>query len=90
MTRKPKVHDELTIHDPAVTPLVFTIDDRCSPVLVRPGEECADAQRVFDLLMLGASSGNVIEVAAGGEDEERAIAAITSLVMQGFVSGTAN
>lgn len=42
------------------------------------------ARSILDLLLLGASTGSVIEVTAAGEDEERAIAAITALVLEGF------
>ncbi len=84
MTRKLTVRNARGLHARAAASMVFSIGDFSSQVLVRRGEKSADARSILDLLLLGASTGSVIEVSATGEDEELAIAAITDLVIAGF------
>lgn len=83
-TRKLTVLNEHGLHARAAADMVFTVDSFDSQVVVRWGEKSANARSILELLLLGASSGSVIEVTAAGEDEELAIAAITDLVLEGF------
>jgi len=84
VTRKMTVMNDLGLHARAAAAMVVTLDDFSSQIMVRQGEKSANARSILDLLLLGASTGSVIEVTAAGDDEELAIAAITALVLEGF------
>ncbi len=84
VTRKLKVTNDFGLHARAAAAMVITLDSFSSQIMVRRGEKSADARSILDLLLLGASTGSVIEVTAAGEDEDLAIAAITALVLAGF------
>lgn len=84
VTRTMKVTNGFGLHARAAAAVVITLDSFSSQIMVRRGERVANARSILDLLLLGASTGSVIEVTAAGEDEELAIAAITALVLEGF------
>lgn len=89
-TRRLQVKNDPESKAAVTTPMVFTIRDLPPQVMVRRGDDGADALSILDLFQLGATTGSVIEVAAAGEDEELAIAAITAIVLEGFGEDTAN
>jgi len=89
VTRKLKVTNELGLHARAAAAVVFSVDGFSSEIVVRRGEQVADARSILELLLLGASRGSVIEVTAVGIDEEQAIEAITALVLAGLDDGGA-
>lgn len=84
VTRKMTVKNDFGLHARAAAAVVITLDAFSSQIMVRRGEKSADARSILDLLLLGASTGSVIEVTAAGDDEELALAAITALVLEGF------
>lgn len=84
VTQKLTVTNDLGLHARAAAMIVSGIDGLRAEVAVRRGEKVADARSILDLMLLGVSVGNVIHVTASGKDEERAIAAITALVLEGF------
>ena len=53
-------------------------------VRLRKGERCANAQKILDVLSLGAGKGEEIEIFAEGEGAEAAVAAIAELVARNF------
>ncbi len=84
VTRKMTVRNDFGLHARASAAVVNALDAFSSQIMVRRGDKCANARSILDLLLLGASAGSVIEVTAAGEDEELAIAALASLVLEGF------
>lgn len=80
------VTSELGLHARAAAKVIQAIEGLNATVFVRLGKRAADARSILDLMLLGASFGNVIHVTASGEDEEHAIAAITALALAGFGS----
>ncbi|HMI87708.1 MAG TPA: HPr family phosphocarrier protein [Polyangiaceae bacterium] len=51
---------------------------------VRKGERRADAKNILEVLTLGATNGDILEIAAVGEDAEAAVAALAMLVARNF------
>ena len=49
--------------------------------------EFVNAKSILSVLTLGASQGHEIEIRAEGEDEERAVEALRSLIEGGFKEG---
>lgn len=84
VTRKMTVMNDLGLHARAAAALVNTSNAFSARIRVCRDGKSASARSILDLLLLGAATGSVIEVSAAGEDEEVAIAAITTLVLEGF------
>lgn len=55
-----------------------------STITVKREDTEVDGKSIMQLLMIAASKGSEIEVVAEGEDAEKAIAAIKTLVESGF------
>lgn len=89
-TRRLTMKTDLRAMGKAATPMVFTIEEVFPQELGHPERKAPVVRNISDLLLLGASTGSVIEVAAGGKDEELAVAAITSLVIEAFGSDMEN
>lgn len=84
LTRTLTVTNDFGLHARAAAAVVITLDAFSSQIVVRRGEKSANARSIIDLLLLGACAGSVIEIVAAGDDEERALAALTDLVLEGF------
>lgn len=53
-------------------------------VEVRRGERGADAKNILEVLTLGATKGDTLEIAASGDDAEAAMEALATLVARNF------
>jgi PTS hybrid protein len=79
-----QVTNELGLHFRAAAMVVRTLADFASEVTISNGETEADARSVLDLMTLAASRGTTLRVRAAGEDAEKTLEAIGSLIARNF------
>lgn len=78
------IRNRLGLHARAAARFVHTASRFRSHVTAARDGRQMDGKSILGILLLAASQGSVIEVAADGEDEEAALAALAALVEGGF------
>ena len=87
-SRSVTIVNELGMHARAAAKFVHAATTFESRILVsRQGHE-VDGKSIMGLLLLAAARGRLITITADGPDEERAVAELADLVMDGFDDGT--
>ena len=90
MTDVPVVETSLVItnkvglHARPASLLVQTAARFQSKIMVRFGDKTANAKSILNVMKLGVSMGDSVDVQAEGEDAEQAIAALADLVRRNF------
>lgn len=86
----PKVEKQLTIinklglHARAATQLVQLAQRFNAEITLKQGEKLACASSVLGLMMLESSQGKQVKIECNGQDAHAALAAIETLITQGF------
>lgn len=85
MTRREVViPNRLGLHARAAARFVHTAARYESRVTASRDGRVMDGKSILGILLLGASRGTTIEIAADGKDEEEAVAALVALVESHF------
>jgi phosphocarrier protein HPr len=82
--RELRIRNRLGLHARAAARFVHTATRFRSRVTASRDGRTMDGKSILGILLLAASEGTVIEVAAEGEDEAEAIEALVALVEGGF------
>jgi phosphocarrier protein HPr len=82
--RELAIRNRLGLHARAAARFVHTASRFRSHVTASRDGRTMDGKSILGILLLAASQGSVIEVAAEGPDEQEAIEALASLVEGGF------
>lgn len=82
-----KVNDKIGFH--ARTSSLFAREAQKfkSRIIVGYGERVADARSMLSLMALGVKQGEEVQIGAEGRDCEQAVAALKTLVENGFEAG---
>lgn len=75
-----KITNKLGLHARAAAKLVSTAAKFESQVIVQFAEQSADAKSIMSVMMLAAAKGSVLNIACNGDDQEKAMRAITALI----------
>jgi phosphocarrier protein HPr len=78
------IRNRLGLHARAAARFVHTASRFRSRVTAGRDGRVMDGKSILGILLLAASMGTAIEITAEGEDEEQAMAALESLVGDGF------
>jgi phosphocarrier protein HPr len=82
--RELEIINRLGLHARAAAKLVHAVGGYKSRVtLIKDGEE-ADAKSILGILLMAAPQGSRIWVRADGQDEEEAMATVTTLIQNRF------
>ena len=85
MTRREvQIRNRLGLHARAAARFVHTANSFRSKVSVSRGGRTMDGKSILGILLLSASEGTWLEVAAEGEDEAAAVEALVGLVASCF------
>jgi phosphocarrier protein HPr len=82
--RELAIRNRLGLHARAAARFVHTASRFRSRVTAGRDGRVMDGKSILGILLLAASQGTLIEVTAEGEDEERAMEALATLVDGGF------
>lgn len=83
-----EIINKLGLHARAASKLVATASRYEAKIeLQSPTGQTADAKSIMSVLMLAASKGTVLTIAANGQDEADALEAICSLINDRFDEG---
>jgi phosphocarrier protein HPr len=82
--REVKIRNPLGLHARAAARFVHTASRFRSRVTVSRNAKSMDGKSILGILLLAASQGAVLRVAAEGEDEAAAVDALATLVESGF------
>jgi phosphocarrier protein len=85
--REVAIRNRLGLHARAAARFVHTASRFRSRVTASRDGRVMDGKSILGILLLAASQGTAIEVAADGPDEEEAMVALVSLVEGGFGEG---
>ena len=78
------VINELGLHARAANKLQNTCAQFSSHIQIVHNGRMADGKSILSLMMLIAAKGAALDLTVDGEDEERAVAAITQLINERF------
>ena len=78
------VANALGLHARAAALFAKTAQGFAARVRVRKAELEVDGTSIMDLMMLAAGPGSALEIAAEGDEQEQAVAALTALVEDHF------
>ena len=85
MTRREvTIKNRLGLHARAAARFVHTANRFRARVVVSRNGKIMDGKSILGILLLAASQGSRLEVAAEGDDEQEAVAALVDLVESGF------
>ena len=88
MTRRQvQIRNRLGLHARAAARFVHAANAFRSRVSVSRGGRTMDGKSILGILLLAASEGTWLEVAAEGDDEAAAVEALVGLVASGFGEG---
>ena len=88
MTRRQvQIRNRLGLHARAAARFVHAANAFRSRVIVSRGGRTMDGKSILGILLLAASEGTWLEVAAEGDDEAAAVEALVGLVASGFGEG---
>jgi phosphocarrier protein len=82
--REVQIRNRLGLHARAAARFVHAANAFRSKVSVSRGGRTMDGKSILGILLLSASEGTWLEVAAEGEDEGAAVEALVGLVASGF------
>jgi phosphocarrier protein len=82
--RSVEIRNPLGLHARAAARFVHAASRFRSRVTVSRGGRAMDGKSILGILLLGASQGTQLTVAADGEDEAACVAALAALVEGGF------
>ena len=82
--REVRIRNPLGLHARAAARFVHTASRFRSRVTVSRNGKAMDGKSILGILLLAASQGVVLRVAAEGEDEAAAVDALATLVESGF------
>jgi phosphocarrier protein HPr len=82
--REVKIRNPLGLHARAAARFVHTASRFRSRVTVSRNAKSMDGKSILGILLLAASQGAVLRLAAEGEDEAAAVDALATLVESGF------
>ncbi len=82
--REVRIRNPLGLHARAAARFVHTASRFRSRVTVSRNAKSMDGKSILGILLLAASQGAVLRVAADGEDEAAAVDALATLVESGF------
>jgi phosphocarrier protein HPr len=82
--RELRIRNQLGLHARAAARFVHTAGRFRSRVTAGRDGRIMDGKSILGILLLGASQGTSIVIAADGPDEEEAMQALASLVESGF------
>ena len=85
--REVAIRNRLGLHARAAARFVHTASRFRARVTASRDGRVMDGKSILGILLLAASQGTAIEVAADGPDEEEAMVALVSLVEGGFGEG---
>jgi phosphocarrier protein len=83
-SRAVRIQNPLGLHARAAARFVHTANRFRSRVTASRDGRTMDGKSILGILLLAASQGAFLEIAAEGEDEEAAVAALVALVEKGF------
>ena len=89
-SRSVTIVNQLGMHARAAAKFVHLAARFESRIVVGRQEREMDGKSIMGLLLLAASRGAVITIAADGPDETAAVEALSELVVSGFGEGTCN
>lgn len=84
VTRAVTISNRLGLHARAAARFVHTANRFRSRVTVGRHGKFMDGKSILGILLLAASQGSVLELAAEGDDEEDAVEALAALITSGF------
>jgi len=84
VTRAVTISNRLGLHARAAARFVHTANRFRSRVTVGRHGKVMDGKSILGILLLAASQGSVLELAAEGDDEEAAVEALATLISSGF------
>lgn len=76
--------NKLGLHARAATQLVKLAEQFDAQITLKQGDRTANANSVLGLMMLESSQGKTVDVMCEGRDAKAALAAVESLIMEGF------
>ena len=79
-----EIINKLGLHARASAKLVSTAARFGSKIDIEFGSQVADAKSIMSVMMLAASVGSTVTIKTDGDDEEEAMAAVTSLINNYF------
>jgi phosphocarrier protein len=82
--REVVIRNRLGLHARAAARFVHTANRFRSRVTVGRHGKVMDGKSILGILLLAASQGSVLELAAEGDDEEAAVEALATLISSGF------
>jgi len=82
--REVRIRNPLGLHARAAARFVHTASRFRSRVTVSRNGRTMDGKSILGILLLAASEGTLLRVAAEGEDESAAVDALAALVESGF------
>jgi phosphocarrier protein HPr len=87
-SRSIEVRNPLGLHARAAAKFVHAATAFASQITVARGSRVMDGKSILGILLLSASRGTPITIAASGADEREAVEALCRLVETGFGEGT--
>ena len=82
--REVTIRNRLGLHARAAARFVHTANRFRARVVVSRNGKVMDGKSILGILLLAASQGSRLELAAEGDDEQDAVAALAELVESGF------
>lgn len=82
-----EIINKLGLHARAAAKLVSTAAYYGCNVILKFGDQHADAKSIMSVMMLAAAQGSVITIKCDGEDEEIAMQALVELINDYFGEG---
>jgi phosphocarrier protein HPr len=82
--RQIKVTNGLGVHARPASKIVQAAGAFVSKITLSKESTVADGKSILHVMMLGANFGSTITISASGEDEEKAVTAITELFERKF------
>ena len=72
------------LHARSCTAIVTLARRHAATLVVRCGDKAGDGRSIFDLMLLGAGKGAVLDLEAEGSDADVLLAAVAALIESGF------
>jgi len=87
ISREITISNKLGLHARAAAKLVSAAAGFGAEVTLEKQGQKVNGKSIMGVMMLAASKGTVLQVSVDGEDEEQALAALTSLIDDKFGEG---
>ena len=87
ISREVTINNKLGLHARAAAKLVSTASGFGAEVTLEKQGQKVNGKSIMGVMMLAASKGTVLQVSVDGEDEDQALAALTSLIDDKFGEG---